>query len=334
MPPSIARPPYADSGKLPGLNDRFEVHDAAAIAKMRASCRLAAQVLQHAGSLVKAGVTTDEIDAAVHQMVVEAGAYPSPLNYGKFPKSVCTSVNECLCHGIPDARCAGARGAALSLLCSFRGGGGGGGAASTRARALRRTPQFPQPAVFSPAPTRSPTSPPPLANQTSKRQSNTPITNTRTHTHTLTDSPLRDGDIVNIDVTVYLDGYHGDTSAMFYVGEPSPTARRLCEATREALDEAIKVRGGAGGGGRGGGGGRLLLLDRLLADADSFFACLPAAASGAAALKHAPKTTNETNAAPAPPNNNETKQPTDLRPQRAGARDRRRRRRGGGKAQV
>lgn len=74
--------------------------------KMRASCKLAAQVLQHAGSLVKPGITTDEIDQVVHDMIVAAGAYPSPLNYGKFPKSVCTSVNEVVCHGIPDKRCA------------------------------------------------------------------------------------------------------------------------------------------------------------------------------------------------------------------------------------
>lgn len=71
---------------------------------MRASCKLAAQVLQHAGTLVKPGVTTEDIDLAVHDMVVAAGAYPSPLNYGNFPKSVCTSVNEVMCHGIPDKR--------------------------------------------------------------------------------------------------------------------------------------------------------------------------------------------------------------------------------------
>lgn len=101
---------------------------------MKASGRLAAQVLEYAGTLAKPGVTTDQIDKAVHKMIIDAGAYPSPLNYGGFPKSVCTSVNECVCHGIPD------------------------------------------------------------------------------------DRPLEDGDIVNIDVTVYLDGYHGDTSRMFYVG--------------------------------------------------------------------------------------------------------------------
>jgi methionyl aminopeptidase len=100
------------------------------IEKMRAAGQVAAKVLAHAGSLVRPGITTEELDRAVHEMTIEAGAYPSPLRYGKppFPKSVCTSVNECVCHGVPDMR------------------------------------------------------------------------------------PLQDGDIVNIDVTVYLDGYHGDTS--------------------------------------------------------------------------------------------------------------------------
>ncbi|KAF3498592.1 hypothetical protein DY000_02057751, partial [Brassica cretica] len=65
---------------------------------------LAARVLNFAGTLVKPSVTTNEIDKAVHDMIVEAGAYPSPLGYGGFPKSVCTSVNECMCHGIPDSR--------------------------------------------------------------------------------------------------------------------------------------------------------------------------------------------------------------------------------------
>jgi methionyl aminopeptidase len=125
--------------------------------KMRAACKLAAEVLEYAGTLVQPGVTTDAIDQAVHDMCVSRGAYPSPLNYGKFPKSVCTSVNECVCHGIPD------------------------------------------------------------------------------------DRPLQKGDIINIDVTVYLDGHHGDTSRMFFVGEVSPKARALCDATKEALDAAIKV---------------------------------------------------------------------------------------------
>ncbi|KAJ4880157.1 hypothetical protein Rs2_37211 [Raphanus sativus] len=71
---------------------------------MRASGRLSARVREYAGTLVKPGVTTDEIDEAVHIMIIEKGAYPSALGYGGFPKSVCTSVNECMCHGIPDSR--------------------------------------------------------------------------------------------------------------------------------------------------------------------------------------------------------------------------------------
>jgi methionine aminopeptidase len=97
---------------------------------MRAAGALAARILAHAGSLCTVGTTTEAIDAAVHRMAVENGSYPSPLRYGSppFPKSVCTSVNECICHGIPDGRA------------------------------------------------------------------------------------LQDGDIVNVDVTIWLDGYHGDTS--------------------------------------------------------------------------------------------------------------------------
>eukprot|EP00877_Chromochloris_zofingiensis_P015216 jgi/Chrzof1/9949/Cz04g21230.t1 len=159
VPDSIPKPPYAASGMLPPMGSRFEIHDAKGLEGMRAAGKLAARVLQHAGSLVQPGITTDEIDRAVHQMITDHGAYPSPLNYGKFPKSVCTSVNECVCHGIPD------------------------------------------------------------------------------------DRPLADGDIINIDVTVYLNGYHGDCSAMFYAGNVSDKAKRLCEVTKLARDEAIKVCG-------------------------------------------------------------------------------------------
>jgi len=126
---------------------------------MRKSGKLAAEVLEFACSLAKPGVSTDSIDKAVHQMIIDAGAYPSPLGYGGFPKSVCTSINECICHGIPDSR------------------------------------------------------------------------------------ELQDGDIMNIDVTVYLNGYHGDTSKMVFVGEVSAEAKRLVGATREALHEAISICG-------------------------------------------------------------------------------------------
>ncbi|KAH0697490.1 hypothetical protein KY289_014972 [Solanum tuberosum] len=157
VPEQIQRPPYVKSRKPPGIGSGSEVHDKKGIEKMRASGRLAAQVLQYAGTLVKPGIMTDEIDQAVHQMIVDNGAYPSPLGYGGFPKSVCTSVNECICHGIPDSR------------------------------------------------------------------------------------PLGDGDIINIDVTVYLNGYHGDTSAMFFAGNVDEEAKNLVQVTKECLDKAISI---------------------------------------------------------------------------------------------
>ena len=74
------------------------------IARARAACRIGREVLDEAARAVRPGVTTDELDRIVHEATVERGAYPSPLNYYSFPKSVCTSVNEVVCHGIPDAR--------------------------------------------------------------------------------------------------------------------------------------------------------------------------------------------------------------------------------------
>jgi methionyl aminopeptidase len=127
---------------------------------MRAACRAAAEILAAAGELVRPGITTDEIDAFVHQACIDRGGYPSPLGYAgsgavPFPKSVCTSVNEVICHGIPD------------------------------------------------------------------------------------DRELVDGDIVDIDVTIYLDGYHGDTNATFLVGEVDEESRRLVKVTRECMDLGI-----------------------------------------------------------------------------------------------
>ncbi|CAL5187904.1 unnamed protein product [Lathyrus oleraceus] len=159
VPKEITKPPYVKSRVPPGIASEPEVHDENGIECMRASGRLAAQVLQYAGSLVKPGITTDEIDEAVHQMIVDNGAYPSPLGYGGFPKSVCTSVNECICHGIPDSR------------------------------------------------------------------------------------SLEDGDIINIDVTVYLNGYHGDTSTTFFCGDVDDEAKKLVQVTKETLDKAISICG-------------------------------------------------------------------------------------------
>ncbi|CAK9167137.1 unnamed protein product [Ilex paraguariensis] len=157
VPDNIPKPPYVSTRQPPGIAKGPQVHDEKGIDCMRASGNLAAQVLQYAGSLVQPGITTDEIDQAVHQMIIENGAYPSPLGYGGFPKSVCTSVNECICHGIPDSRA------------------------------------------------------------------------------------LEDGDIINIDVTVYLHGYHGDTSATFFCGDVDDEARNLVQVTEECLHKAISI---------------------------------------------------------------------------------------------
>ncbi|XVF15575.1 hypothetical protein REPUB_Repub09cG0166100 [Reevesia pubescens] len=165
VPNHIQRPPYVKTWMAPGIASGPEVHDLKGIEHMRAYGRLAAQVLNYAGTLVKPGITTDEIDQAVHQKIIDNRAYPSPLGYGGFPKSACTSVNECICHGIPDS-------------CS-----------------------------------------------------------------------LEDGDIINIDVTVYLNGYHGDTSATFFCGDVDLEAKNLVKnfcwmhdyVTKECLDKAIST---------------------------------------------------------------------------------------------
>ena len=157
VPNSIAKPPYADSGHLPNMNEEPQIHDAEGEEKMRAAGLLAAQVLDYAEQIIKPGITTDFIDQKVHKMIVDAGAYPSPLNYGGFPKSVCTSLNECICHGIPDT------------------------------------------------------------------------------------TELREGDIINVDVTVFLNGYHGDTSRTSRVGEVTDEVARLVDVTERSLAEAIKI---------------------------------------------------------------------------------------------
>ncbi|XP_015895670.2 methionine aminopeptidase 1B, chloroplastic [Ziziphus jujuba] len=157
VPDHIPKPPYVGTSAVPEISSEHQIHDSEGIARMRAACQLAARVLDYAGTLVRPSVTTNEIDKAVHQMIIDAGAYPSPLGYGGFPKSVCTSVNECMCHGIPDSR------------------------------------------------------------------------------------QLQDGDIINIDVTVYLNGYHGDTSKTFFCGNVSESAKRLVKITEECMERGIAV---------------------------------------------------------------------------------------------
>lgn len=161
VPPEIARPPYAESGQ-PERIPEDPVQTAEVIERMRRAGRAAAEVLAETAAAIRPGVTTDELDAVCHQACIDRGGYPSPLNYSGFPKSICTSVNEVICHGIPD------------------------------------------------------------------------------------DRALLDGDIVNLDVTIFLDGVHGDTNATYPVGDVDPDSRRLIEVTRECLERAIAtVRPGA-----------------------------------------------------------------------------------------
>jgi len=106
VPSTIAHPSYAYSaGNRPrSVPDQVYIHSASEIAAMRQSNALAHKIRQFVGTLVRPGITTDEIDKLAHAEMVKYGAYPSPLCYAGFPKSVATSVNEIVCHGIPDAR--------------------------------------------------------------------------------------------------------------------------------------------------------------------------------------------------------------------------------------
>jgi methionyl aminopeptidase len=167
VPAQIPRPDYAlDKRGRPRLRDSGAPKDAETIEKMRRAGRAAAEVLAEVGAAVRPGVTTDELDRIAHEGCIARGGYPSPLGYGgsvmPFPKSLCTSVNEVICHGIPDS------------------------------------------------------------------------------------TVLKDGDIVNCDVTIYLDGVHGDTNKTFLVGDVDDESRRLVEVTQECLDLGIAaVRPGA-----------------------------------------------------------------------------------------
>jgi methionyl aminopeptidase len=156
VPPDIPRPDYAETG-MPGVESADPVATPDVIRRMRVACRLAAEILERSAKLAEPGVTTDEIDAFVHQATIESGAYPSTLNYKGYPKSCCTSVNEVICHGIPD------------------------------------------------------------------------------------DRALENGDIINIDVTVFLDGVHGDTDATFAVGTVHLDYLELMKVTRECLDLGIEA---------------------------------------------------------------------------------------------
>jgi len=130
---------------------------------MRGSCQLAAKTLQFIEPYIKPGVSTEELNKLCHDFILSHGAIPSPLNYHGFPKSICTSINNVICHGIPSPK-----------------------------------------------------------------------------------DILKEGDIVNVDVTTYLNGFHGDTNATYFVGEVDSATRKLVDVTRECLAIGIaEVRPGA-----------------------------------------------------------------------------------------
>jgi methionyl aminopeptidase len=162
VPDSIEKPDYAVSGipvsEQKIKNDReIPIYTAEEIEHIRYSCRISRECLDLAHSLIRPGVTTEEIDIAVHEFCIEHDAYPSPLNYYKFPKSVCTSVNEVVCHGIPDSR------------------------------------------------------------------------------------PLENGDIVNVDVSIYYKGYHGDLNETFLVGDVDDRSKLLVRTAYESMMKAIEA---------------------------------------------------------------------------------------------
>jgi methionyl aminopeptidase len=156
VPASIARPEYVDR-PAPAKFTGPEVKDAETIEKMRVAGRIAARAMEVAAAAIAPGVTTDELDRIGHEYMLDHGAYPSTLGYRNYPKSLCTSVNEVICHGIPD------------------------------------------------------------------------------------DRPLQDGDIVNIDITAYIDGVHGDTDATYLCGDVDEESRLLVERTHEAMMRGINA---------------------------------------------------------------------------------------------
>ena len=150
VPDHIERPSYADTGVVERWDEPVVKSDDV-IERMRHAGRVAAEVLRLSGEFLRPGITTDEVDEYTHGLFIERGAYPSTLNYHGYPKSLCSSANEVICHGIPDSRV------------------------------------------------------------------------------------IRDGDIMNLDVTGFIGGVHGDTNATFLIGEVSEENRRLVRVTEECM---------------------------------------------------------------------------------------------------
>jgi methionyl aminopeptidase len=149
VPDAITRPEYVGKA-APAKFTGSDVKTQEQIAKIRASGRIAAQAIALVGEACKPGVTTDELDRIGHEFLISQGAYPSTLGYRGFPKSLCSSINEVICHGIPD------------------------------------------------------------------------------------DTVLQDGDIINIDITAFKDGFHGDSNVTFIVGDVKPEVQLLVERTHES----------------------------------------------------------------------------------------------------
>ena len=150
VPDHIERPSYAATGLVERWDEPVVKSDEV-IERMRHAGRVAAEVLRLSGEFLRPGITTDEVDEYTHGLFIERGAYPSTLNYHGYPKSLCSSANEVICHGIPDSRV------------------------------------------------------------------------------------IRDGDIMNLDVTGFIGGVHGDTNATFLIGEVSEENRRLVRVTEECM---------------------------------------------------------------------------------------------------
>ena len=155
VPAQIPRPEYV--GRRRPKTGEPDVKDAGTIERMRVAGRIAAQALDEVGRHIAPGVSTDELDRIGHEFLCDHGAYPSTLGYRGFPKSLCTSLNEVICHGIPD------------------------------------------------------------------------------------DTVIEDGDIVNIDITAFIGGVHGDTNATFLAGDVDEESRLLVERTREAMMRGIRA---------------------------------------------------------------------------------------------
>ena len=156
VPDHIAKPSYAATGEVTRWNESA-VKSPEIIERMRHAGQMAADILRLAGEFVKPGMTTNDIDVFVHDLTIERGAYPSPLNYHRYPKSVCTSLNEVICHGIPDS------------------------------------------------------------------------------------TVIENGDIINLDVTCFVNGVHGDTNATFMVGDVSAEDRLLVKITEECMWRGIEA---------------------------------------------------------------------------------------------